>query len=507
MSTGTGLSRAAVPAAFDVGASAYDRLVGANPGYHAHLRLSARRMRLPGDGRGLRLLDAGCGTGASTAALLSAAPRAEIVAIDASGQMLAQARAKSWPPSVRFVHARVEDLAGAGVHGPFDGILAAYLIRNLADPDGQLRALRDLLRPGGTLAVHEYSVRDSARARLMWNAVSLERHHPVRPGGHRGRHPVPLSVPQRGGLRRGAAVPPPAAGGGLHRGAQRDDDRLAARRRAHLPGHPGALDDHGGRARPAGGTAPRPGRRAGRGPAAARPHAIVVGAGIAGLAAAAGLAERGVRVTVAEREPYLGGRVGGWTRIGGLPPTARPGGPADEPRVPRLLPPVLQPAGAAAPRRPGAAAARPADRLPAGRRRRPPGQFPRSAPHPAVERDRVRAAQPHLPAPGPARAERRGGGPAGGRERAGHLRTARRHRRRDVPAGHQLPGRRPAPGLRGVLAQLLRPARRDVRGRAGLHVPHLFSRLQRGPGVRRARRRFRRRAVGAAARLPDGAWA
>ena len=73
-----------VPAAFDGAASAYDRLVGANPGYHAHLRLSARRMRLPGDGRGLRLLDAGCGTGASTAALLTAAPHAEIVAIDAS---------------------------------------------------------------------------------------------------------------------------------------------------------------------------------------------------------------------------------------------------------------------------------------------------------------------------------------------------------------------------------------------------------------------------------------
>ena len=51
-----------------------------------------------------------------------------------------------------------------------------------------------------------------------------------------------------------------------------------------------------------------------------RPHAIVVGAGIAGLAAATGLAERGVRVTVAEREPYLGGRVGGWTQpAAGLP--------------------------------------------------------------------------------------------------------------------------------------------------------------------------------------------
>ncbi|HEY2280109.1 MAG TPA: FAD-dependent oxidoreductase [Streptosporangiaceae bacterium] len=44
-----------------------------------------------------------------------------------------------------------------------------------------------------------------------------------------------------------------------------------------------------------------------------RPHVVVAGAGIAGLAAATGLAERGVRVTLVEREPYLGGRVGGWT--------------------------------------------------------------------------------------------------------------------------------------------------------------------------------------------------
>jgi carotenoid phi-ring synthase / carotenoid chi-ring synthase len=44
-----------------------------------------------------------------------------------------------------------------------------------------------------------------------------------------------------------------------------------------------------------------------------RPHVVVAGAGIAGLAAATGLAERGVTVDVIEREPYLGGRVGGWT--------------------------------------------------------------------------------------------------------------------------------------------------------------------------------------------------
>ncbi|MEU2053170.1 FAD-dependent oxidoreductase [Streptomyces bungoensis] len=48
----------------------------------------------------------------------------------------------------------------------------------------------------------------------------------------------------------------------------------------------------------------------------ARPSTAVVGGGIAGLAAATALAERGVAVTLYERLPYLGGRVGGWpTRL------------------------------------------------------------------------------------------------------------------------------------------------------------------------------------------------
>jgi isorenieratene synthase len=44
-----------------------------------------------------------------------------------------------------------------------------------------------------------------------------------------------------------------------------------------------------------------------------RPHAVVIGGGIAGLTAAVALAERGVAVELYERRDHLGGRAGGWT--------------------------------------------------------------------------------------------------------------------------------------------------------------------------------------------------
>lgn len=163
---GGGVSRS-----FDVHARSYDKLVDANPGYHEHLRMSARRMGIPNRGAGLRLLDLGCGTGASTAALLEAAPEAEITAVDASSEMLVQARRKEWPSRVRFVHADAEVLATSTIAGPYDGILAAYLLRNLEHRDAALRQFLGLLRPGAPLALHEYSVRDSARSRAVWTAV------------------------------------------------------------------------------------------------------------------------------------------------------------------------------------------------------------------------------------------------------------------------------------------------------------------------------------------------
>ena len=62
-------------------------------------------------------------------------------------------------------------LADAGVEGPFDGVLAAYLLRNLPDVDKGVGILRDLLAPGAPIAAHEYSVADSALARTVWTTV------------------------------------------------------------------------------------------------------------------------------------------------------------------------------------------------------------------------------------------------------------------------------------------------------------------------------------------------
>ncbi|WP_030769933.1 class I SAM-dependent methyltransferase [Streptomyces sp. NRRL F-2664] len=158
-------------AAFDHASRSYDALVAANPGYHAHLRRSVRRLGLPGQGEGLRVLDLGCGTGASTAAIRAVLPGADITAVDASAGMLARAAAKPWADGVRFVHAPAEHLPHAGVDGPFDAVFAAYLFRNVSDPDAVLRTVRDVLRPGGRLGVHEYSLSGRRADRAVWTLV------------------------------------------------------------------------------------------------------------------------------------------------------------------------------------------------------------------------------------------------------------------------------------------------------------------------------------------------
>ena len=158
-----------VPRAFDRVAPTYDRLTGLNPRYHRNLLRSAERLSVKTSKP--RLLDLCCGTGASTEALRAAYPDATIIGLDASEGMLEQARQKASLRHVSFVLGDATDPAAAGVEGTFDGILMAYGIRNLPEPDRALANLLALLEPGGSVVFHEYSVADSPVRRLVWDAV------------------------------------------------------------------------------------------------------------------------------------------------------------------------------------------------------------------------------------------------------------------------------------------------------------------------------------------------
>ena len=167
--------------AFDRAAPTYDAMVALSPGYHDQLREAAGSLfeRLPApDGGQLTVLDLGCGSGASTRALLEtwterggATSRLSLTGVDASEGMVTQARSKSWPEGVELVVSDAVTYLEALPTDSVDGVLAAYLLRNVPDRGRLVAEVARVLRPGGAVVVHDYSVAGSTRAKVIWAAV------------------------------------------------------------------------------------------------------------------------------------------------------------------------------------------------------------------------------------------------------------------------------------------------------------------------------------------------
>jgi trans-aconitate 2-methyltransferase len=102
------------------------------------------RLELRGDER---VLDAGCGTGRVTAALLDRLPRGEVVAVDGSPAMVAEARERLGPR----VDVRVADLTELELEAPVDAILSTATFHWIADHDRLFERLHAVLKPGGRL--------------------------------------------------------------------------------------------------------------------------------------------------------------------------------------------------------------------------------------------------------------------------------------------------------------------------------------------------------------------
>ncbi len=116
--------------------------------------------RVQGDPR--RIVDLGCGSGASTRMLAERFPQARITGVDQSAPMLAVAAERA--PGAAFVCA---DIADFRPQAPPDLVVADSVLQWLGDHEGLFARLMDWLAPGGTLAVQMPDNRQEPSHALM----------------------------------------------------------------------------------------------------------------------------------------------------------------------------------------------------------------------------------------------------------------------------------------------------------------------------------------------------
>jgi SAM-dependent methyltransferase len=105
---------------------------------------------------GLSLLDIGCGPGTITVDLARLVAPGQVVGLDASADIVEQAKARAGAsdlPNLRFEVGDLYDLAYGDA--TFDVVHAHQVVQHLTDPVAALIELRRVLRPGGTLAVRD----------------------------------------------------------------------------------------------------------------------------------------------------------------------------------------------------------------------------------------------------------------------------------------------------------------------------------------------------------------
>lgn len=121
---------------------------------------------------GLRVLDAGCGTGAPLVAMALAYPNADIVGVDFSEASLAKARQLAQRFNVkntRFFNLSVERLPELGM--TFDFVVSSGVLHHLPDPARGLKAIGDVLDPQGAVSVMVYGKYGRTGVYMMQEAL------------------------------------------------------------------------------------------------------------------------------------------------------------------------------------------------------------------------------------------------------------------------------------------------------------------------------------------------
>lgn len=164
-------------ATFERLAQRYDAWYGKPIGAWADRYETEAVMRLLDVRPGERVLDLGAGTGRHAVEL--ARRGADVVAVDASGDMLGVAETRTRGTSVRLVRADATDLPFAA--GAFDAVLAVTSLCFTSDPMAVLSEAKRVLRPGGRLVIGELN------ARSLWGVLRRIDAH-IRPTTYRNAH-------------------------------------------------------------------------------------------------------------------------------------------------------------------------------------------------------------------------------------------------------------------------------------------------------------------------------
>ncbi|HEX3692172.1 MAG TPA: methyltransferase domain-containing protein [Solirubrobacteraceae bacterium] len=131
-----------MPTARDWDGASYDRISGTMEALGLEV---LERLALSGEET---VLDAGCGSGRITQALIERLPGGHAIGVDQSASMIAAARERLGPAA----DLRVADLCELELDEPVDAVLSTATFHWVADHELLFARLRTALRPGGQMA-------------------------------------------------------------------------------------------------------------------------------------------------------------------------------------------------------------------------------------------------------------------------------------------------------------------------------------------------------------------
>jgi SAM-dependent methyltransferase len=149
---------------FAAPAEHYDRFMG-----RYAPTLAAALADAAGVSPGTRVLDVGCGPGGGTGELCRRVGAENVAAIDPAAQFVAACRDRHPGADVR--QGTAEELPWPA--GTFDATLSSLVIAFMSDPDGGLREMARVTRPGGTVAACMWDIGSGGMTmlRIFWQAA------------------------------------------------------------------------------------------------------------------------------------------------------------------------------------------------------------------------------------------------------------------------------------------------------------------------------------------------